>query len=191
MRNDCAVFIDRDGTINVDVDFLSRPDQLQLIPRSAEAVRALNDLGIPVVVITNQSGIARGLFTEQDLALVHAELDRRLAEHGASVLAYQYCPHHPRDGVGAYRTECRCRKPGTGMLDDAAATYGFDLRRSFVVGDKAIDVEAGRAAGAFSVQVATGYGEREKESGARFRDHFAPDLFAAVRHIITILSERS
>ncbi|KAB2925776.1 MAG: HAD family hydrolase [Bacteroidetes bacterium] len=190
MRNDFAVFIDRDGTINVDVDFLSRPEQLELIPRSAEAIRALNGLGIPVVVITNQSGIARGLFSEQDLAEVHAALDRTLAEHGASVLAYYYCPHHPREGVGTYRKDCRCRKPGTGMLDEAAAAYGFDLRRSFVVGDKAIDVEAGRAAGAVALQVATGYGEQEKEAGARFRDHYAPDLFGAVQYIITILSER-
>ncbi|MFA6439675.1 MAG: HAD-IIIA family hydrolase, partial [Bacteriovoracaceae bacterium] len=92
---DLAVFVDRDGTINVDVDFLSSPGQLQLIPRSAEAIRELNELGMPVIVITNQSGIARGLYTESDLKTVHDALDRMLNEHGASIQRYYYCPHHP------------------------------------------------------------------------------------------------
>lgn len=186
---DLAVFVDRDGTINVDVDFLSSPAQLQLIPRSAEAIRELNDLGIPVVVITNQSGIARGIFSEQDLTAVHDALDRILEEHGASVARYLYCPHHPTDGIAPYVTVCDCRKPKTGMLEQAQKEFGFDLTRSFVVGDKKIDVQAGRNAGAVSIQVATGYGERERDSAAPFRDHYAADLFDAVQYIKTRLNQ--
>jgi D-glycero-D-manno-heptose 1,7-bisphosphate phosphatase len=185
---DFAVFVDRDGTINVDVDFLSSPGQLQLIPRSAEAIRELNELEIPVVVITNQSGIARGLYSEDDLKLVHAAMDRMLKEHGAAVGHYYYCPHHPSDGIAPYVTDCECRKPKPGMLNSAAKDFGYDLKRSFVVGDKKIDMEAGRSVGAVSVQVATGYGERERLAAAGVRDHFSADLYDAVQFIKSTLN---
>lgn len=191
MQADFAVFVDRDGTINVDVDFLSTPSQLQLIPRSAEAIRDLNRLGIPVIVITNQSGIARGLFSESDLKRVHAAMDIELKRYGASVLDYFYCPHHPIDGVGKYRIECDCRKPRAGMLLEAQRKYGLDLSRSFVVGDKCIDVQTGRTVGATSIQVSTGYGAAEKELCAAERDFFALDLFDAVQFIKKTLSERT
>jgi len=182
-QTDFAVFIDRDGTINVDVDFLSSPSQLQLIPRSAEAIRELNDLGIPVIVITNQSGIARGLYTEDDLKAVHTAMDGMLKEFGASILHYYYCPHHPSDGIVPYVRECECRKPKAGMLQSAKNQFGFDLGRSFVVGDKLIDVQAGKSVGAVSIQVATGYGIREKEAAAGTRDFYAADLYEAVQFI--------
>lgn len=180
---DFAVFIDRDGTINVDVDFLTSPGQLQLIPRSAEAIRELNELGIPVIVVTNQSGIARGLFTEEDLQGIHRSMDEELKPFGASILEYFYCPHHPEQGIAPYVKDCECRKPKTGMLRAAEQKYGFDLRRSFVIGDKWRDVQTGKSVGAFSIQVATGYGAEEKELCAGTRDYYAADLYHAVQFI--------
>ncbi|MFA6541904.1 MAG: HAD family hydrolase [Bacteroidota bacterium] len=183
MQNDFAVFVDRDGTINVDVDFLSSPDQLELIPRSAEAIRQLNLLNIPVIVITNQSGIARGLYSEDDLRTIHRAMDSLLEQHGASVTDYFYCPHHPNEGIPPYVKECECRKPKPGMLLQAAKKFGFDLQRSFVVGDKCIDVQTGRAVNATSIQVATGYGTGEKEQCRTERDYYGIDLFDAVQFI--------
>lgn len=187
--NDFAVFVDRDGTINVDVDFLSSPAQLQLIPRSAAAIRELNDLNIPVIVITNQSGIARGIFTEQDLAVIHTALDEELKRHGASVTAYYYCPHHPREGNAPYVQDCECRKPKTGMLRDAQSAFGLDLSRSFVVGDKLIDVKTGKAAGARAIHVATGYGAAEMALSDGIRDHAAADLYDAVQYIKSCVTQ--
>ena len=186
---DFAVFVDRDGTINVDVDFLSSPGQLQLIPRSAEAIRELNELNIPVVVITNQSGIARGLFSEDDLKIVHRALDVMLLEQHASILDYFYCPHHPSEGIAPYVRDCECRKPSPGMLNNAKAKYGFDLQRSFVVGDKEIDIRTGKSVGAVSIQVATGYGAAEKELTTGIRDYYASDLYDAVQFIKTKLNQ--
>ena len=183
VQSEFAVFVDRDGTINVDVDFLSSPSQLQLIPSSAEAIRMLNDLGIPVVVITNQSGIARGLYSENDLRIVHNAMNVELKKFNASVLDYFYCPHHPDDGLPKYRIDCECRKPKPGMLHQAKAKYGFDLGRSFVVGDKCIDVQTGKAVGATAIQVSTGYGMKEKEQCDSLRDYYATDLFDAVQFI--------
>jgi D-glycero-D-manno-heptose 1,7-bisphosphate phosphatase len=185
-----AVFVDRDGTINIDVDFLSSPDQITLIPRSAEAIRELNDAGIPVVVMTNQSGIARGLYSEEDLHAIHRAMDGLLGAAGASVLEYFYCPHHPTDGVAPYVQDCDCRKPKPGMLLQAERKYGFDLGRSFVVGDKCVDVMAGRSVGATSIQVATGYGARERTACTAQRDHFCDDLYDAVQYIKQRLVER-
>ncbi|MEW6060686.1 MAG: D-glycero-beta-D-manno-heptose 1,7-bisphosphate 7-phosphatase [Bacteroidota bacterium] len=190
MLSEFAVFIDRDGTINVDVDFLSSPSQLQLIPRSAEAIRELNDLGIAVVVITNQSGIARGLYTEDDLQKVHEAMNSELKKVGATVLDYFFCPHHPEEGLPPYRVECDCRKPKPGMLNQAKNKYGFNLRRSFVVGDKCIDVQTGKAVGAVAIQVATGYGEKEKQLCKNERDYFASDLYDAVQFIKQQLTPR-
>lgn len=190
MHSEFAVFVDRDGTINVEVDFLSSPGQLRLIPRSAAAIRELNELGIPVIVITNQSGIARGLFSEEDLQSVHAALDRLLESEGASVTDYFYCPHHPSEGIERYVTDCECRKPKPGMLIAAQKRYGFDLRRSFVIGDKCADMKAARSAGSAAVQVATGYGAAEKDLCVADRDFFAADLFEAVQFIKDQLTQR-
>lgn len=190
MLRDFAVFVDRDGTINVDVDFLSSPEQIQFIPRSAEAIRILNTLTIPVIVITNQSGIARGIFSEEDLRNIHRSFSAELEKYGASVQEYFYCPHHPSEGNILYVKDCSCRKPKPGMLLDAQKKYGFNLERSFVIGDKCIDVETGKNVGATTIQVATGYGTKEKDLCLNSRDFFAQDLFEAVERIQTILLKR-
>jgi D-glycero-D-manno-heptose 1,7-bisphosphate phosphatase len=188
-QNDFAVFVDRDGTINVDVDFLSSPGQLQLIPRSAEAIKVLNDLGIQVIVITNQSGIARGLYSEADLHRVHSAMDEMLKSYGATISAYYYCPHHPTDGIAPYVKDCECRKPKPGMLLRAKKKFGFDLKRSFIIGDKCVDVQAGKSVGAVAIQVSTGYGIEEKDLCAEIRDYYAFDLFEAVQFIKSKLKQ--
>ncbi len=190
MHNDFAVFVDRDGTINVDVDFLSSPNQLELIPRSAEAIFQLNTMQIPVIVITNQSGIARGLYTEHDLQIVHHAMDEQLAKFGAKITEYFYCPHHPSEGIPPYVQECECRKPKAGMLHQAAKKYGFNLSKSFVVGDKCIDVRAAHGVQATAIQVATGYGIKEKDLCSSERDYYGVDLFDAVQFIKQKLREK-
>ncbi|HLP16510.1 MAG TPA: D-glycero-beta-D-manno-heptose 1,7-bisphosphate 7-phosphatase [Bacteroidota bacterium] len=185
-----AVFLDRDGTINVDVDYLSSPDELRFIPRSVEAIRSLNEAGIRVFVITNQSGIARGYLTETEMHAVHDAMNAQLKRQGAWIDGFFYCPHHPSAAVEQYKMKCSCRKPAPGMLIEAAARHTIDLASSFVIGDKAIDVQTGRAVGATCIQVATGYGTAEKDAGAQWRDHYTNDLYEAVLIVKSIIHQR-
>jgi D-glycero-D-manno-heptose 1,7-bisphosphate phosphatase len=185
-----AVFLDRDGTINVDVDYLSTPDEVEFIPGSIDAIRQLNDLGVPVIVITNQSGIARGLLTEKDMHAVHAEMDAVLRRHGARVDDYFFCPHHPDAVIEQYRKQCTCRKPEPGMLIDAAKKHTINLHSSFMIGDKCVDMKAGKAAGAVCLQVATGYGSAERQIAEGTRDYFTDDLLGAVQIVKSIIHQR-
>jgi len=188
--NNVGVFLDRDGTINEEVDFLTSPKDLRLIPKSADAIREANQMRLRVIVVTNQSGIARGLLTEKKLSEIHSELGRKLSESGARIDKFYYCPHHPESGDDAYRKDCECRKPGTGMLREAAREFGLDLSRSFVIGDKKIDIETALNAGSVPILVLTGYGKQELEScrGAGLKiSYIADDLYGAVNHIKQIL----
>lgn len=180
-----GIFFDRDGTVNTEVDYLSSPEELELIPGTAEAIREANQLGVKVFVITNQSGIARGLITEQDLRNIHSRLEKMLSRHGAKIDAIYYCPHHSESGLPPYNVVCECRKPGTGMLRTAAKEFGVDLSRSFVVGDKLVDVMAGENAGCTSILVLTGYGISEKEDCLKETNvaHIAEDASAAWQFI--------
>jgi D-glycero-D-manno-heptose 1,7-bisphosphate phosphatase len=171
-----AIFLDRDGTINEDVNFLSSPEQIVLIENSAEAIKEANELGLKVIVFTNQSGIARGYFTEEDLHRIHKRLDELLAEKGAKVDAYYYCPHHPTEGNGEYKVECECRKPKDGMLQRASREQNIDLKKSFVIGDRCIDIQAGKTAGATTILVLTGYGKEEYEKCKS--ENLEPDFVA-------------
>jgi D-glycero-D-manno-heptose 1,7-bisphosphate phosphatase len=153
-----AIFLDRDGTINEDIGYVSRPEELVLYPWAAEAIRIINDSGAKAIVVTNQSGVARGIYTEETLEAIHRRLIEELAAEGARIDAVYYCPHHPEYGDRRYRMECRCRKPGPGMLDRAAREHGIDLARSYVIGDKASDIRLAAGAGARGVLVLTGYG---------------------------------
>jgi D-glycero-D-manno-heptose 1,7-bisphosphate phosphatase len=153
-----AVFLDRDGTLIEEVNYLSAPEQVRLIPGAAEAVRRVNDAGALVVVVTNQAGVARGYFPESRVTEVHARLSGLLAECGARIDAYYHCPHHPTEGVGAYRVACDCRKPRPGLLLTAARELGIDLARSWMIGDKPCDARAGEAAGCRTLLVRTGHG---------------------------------
>lgn len=155
-----AVFLDRDGTINEEVGYLSDPEQVSLLPGAADAIARLRAAGFKIVVVTNQSGIARGLFTVKELKHVNLALERLLEENGARVDAFYFCPHHPRHGE---KVDCECRKPKPGMAIKAAKELGIDLSRSYFVGDKISDIELGFNAGGKTVLVLTGYGMEEKE----------------------------
>jgi D-glycero-D-manno-heptose 1,7-bisphosphate phosphatase len=149
-----AVFLDRDGTIAEEVGYLNHVSRFRMFPFVASALRRLNEAGCPVIVVTNQSGIARGYFPESLVHEVHQWMMQQLLESGAKVDAIYYCPHAPSEN-------CNCRKPRTGMLERAAREHALDLRRSFVVGDRYADVELALNAHARSILVRTGYGEGE------------------------------
>ena len=161
-----AVFLDRDGTLIQEFGYLDRLDRLEFFPYSVDAVRLLNRAGRRVVVVSNQSGIARGLVSETFVEEAHAAIARRLEAGGARVDGFFYCPHHPQAVRDEYRLACECRKPAPGLLHQAARRLDLDLERSGVVGDRWADVGAARAVGARGVLVRTGYG-REAEAKPR------------------------
>ena len=181
-----ALFLDRDGTINEEVDYLSSVNQLRLIDGSAEAIREANQLGLKVFIITNQSGIARGMLTEHNLKEVHTKLLELLNDNNAHVDAIYYCPHHPDAIESQYRKDCDCRKPNIGMLTKAQNEFNIDLKKSFVIGDRAIDIQTGNNAGATSILVLTGYGKEEqrllRQHDAR-ADYIAENLYDAVQYV--------
>jgi D-glycero-D-manno-heptose 1,7-bisphosphate phosphatase len=153
-----AVFLDRDGTLIEDVGYLDSLSRLMLFPWTIDAIRALNRAGLPLVVVTNQSGVARKYFVESFVQETHRALDARLAEGGARVDAYYYCPHHPDGTLPEYALVCECRKPRPGLIGRAARDLHLDPARSFVVGDKWGDVGLARAVGARALLVRTGTG---------------------------------
>ena len=183
-----AVFIDRDGTLTEEVGYVNHPRRLRLLPRSAEAIRRLNQAGVAAVVVTNQAGVARGYFSEEVLHAVNRELVEQLKREGAHLDGLYVCPHHPTEGEPPFRARCDCRKPKPGLLQRAAADLGLDLGASTMVGDKASDLVPGATVGARSVLVLTGYGLGEWE----FRrstfpvapDHVAGDLLDAVEWVL-------
>lgn len=176
-----GVFLDRDGTIAEEVGYLNHESRFRLLPGTAEAIGRLNEARLPVIVVTNQSGVGRGYFPESLVQTVHELMRKQLAAAGAHVDAIYYCPHTSADA-------CECRKPKTGMLEKAAKEHGIELARSFVVGDRYGDVELARRAGACSILVRTGYGEGEYlwNSGkwAFQPDFVATDLSDAVTWIL-------
>ena len=157
-----AVFLDRDGTMIEDVGYLDRLDRVVWFPWTVDAIRALNRAGLPVVVITNQSGIARGFFTESFVDETHRHMTAYLAAGGARVDAYYYCPHHASGTVAGYARRCDCRKPGRGLVDRAVRDLNLNPARSFVVGDKWLDVELGGRIGGRGILVRTGLGATEE-----------------------------
>lgn len=179
-----AVFIDRDGTLTEEVGYVNHPSRLRLLPRSAEAIRRLNEAGVAAVVATNQAGVARGYFSEDVLHAVNATLVAQLGQAGARLDGLYVCVHHPSEGEPPYRAACDCRKPAPGLLLRAARELGLDLTASTMVGDKASDLEPARRVGARAVLVLTGYGRgewqyRRGHFGAP-PDHVAEDLLDAV-----------
>lgn len=147
-RETMGVLVDRDGTMIRQVGHLSRLEQVEILPRVPAAIRLLRDYGLKVAVVTNQSAVARGLLSEEELERIHQELKMRLAAGGAPIDGIYYCPHHPTEGVAPYRTACGCRKPNVGLATRAAAELEIDLLRSYVVGDQATDMEFAARLGA-------------------------------------------
>ena len=182
-----AVFLDRDGTLIEDVGYLDRLDQMTVFPWTVDVIRAFNRAGLAVVVVTNQSGIAKGLFTEAFVEETHRQLSARLAAGGARIDAYYYCPHHPDGVVDAYRQRCDCRKPASGLVDRAVRDLDLDPARSFVVGDKWLDIGLARAVGARGILVRSGTGaaEEARPQPGVSADAIVDNLAAAASWILT------
>lgn len=158
-----AVFLDRDGTINEQMGYINHICRFQLLPGVAEAIKKLNDAGIPVVVISNQSGLARGYFPEELLAAVHEKMNTLLAAEGAHVDGIYYCPHHPEAKEERFRVNCNCRKPKPGLVSQASEEMDLDPETSYVVGDRWSDIKTAANCGATSILVRTGYGRGDEQ----------------------------
>ena len=181
------VFLDRDGTINEEVDFLTKPDQLKLIPTASNAIKLLKNNGCIIVIVTNQSVVARNLCTEREVEQINKKLLDLLASDGAVVDAIFYCPHHPEKNHSkagsVYCTDCDCRKPKIGMLKAAATKFNIPPSRCFMVGDSTRDIRAGISFGCTTFLVKTGYGGKDKKYGGK-PDYVCDDLYAAARIIV-------
>ena len=182
-----AIFVDRDGVINKEVDHLSAPDDLEILPRVSAAIRKINQAGVLVVVITNQPVIARGELTENDLRIIHNKLETELGSEGAYLDAIYYCPHHPDSGydgeVSELKIECQCRKPNPGMFLSAAEHMNISLEQSWMIGDSTSDILAAECAGVRSVLVKTGYAGKDNKYKSN-PNHTAQDLDDAVGWIL-------
>ncbi len=187
MKN-IAVFLDRDGTINEEVNLLTKPEQIKLIEGVAEGIKLLNEKNILVIVTTNQPVVARNLITEEQLKEVNAELVKQLEKKGAHIDAVYYCPHHPeKDHPEAnnpkYRRVCDYRKPAIGMILKAAKAFKIDIKKSYVVGDKTVDVKFGKNAGCTTILVRTGCGGKDKKYNV-VADYECGNLLEACKLII-------
>lgn len=161
-----AVFLDRDGTLNEEVDYLSSPDDFRLLPGVGDALKSLSDAGYALIVVTNQSGIARGILSEATLDQIHARMAADLAEFDVKIDWIGYCPHHPEIGEGYFKADCSCRKPEPGMLIEGAARMNVDLATSWCVGDSLRDLDAASIVNAYPILVRTGKG-KDQEAKAR------------------------
>ena len=182
-----AVFLDRDGTINIESGYIRNLDDFKLMPGAAFAIKQLNALDILAIVVTNQSGPARGFYEESWVHQLHARMNELLAAEDAHVDAIYYCPHLPEGVVPEYTLACGCRKPATGLIEQAMERYSVDLAKSYVVGDKATDVELAQNVGCRSVLLRSGYGEMVINGAYQWMvkpDHVAEDLYDAVNWII-------
>jgi len=183
-----AVFLDRDGTVTEEVGYLTSLDMLRLIRGAGAAIKRLNEAGYKVVLVTNQSGVARGYFPESLVDDAHELLRRMLMKDGALLDGIYYCPHHPTAGKAQYTIVCDCRKPETGLLDRAARDLAIDLTQSFMVGDKWSDVELGHRAGMRSILVRTGFSPddpgNKRPAHVGDPDLTAHDLAEAVQWIV-------
>ena len=191
MKKNRAVFLDRDGTINEEVGYLDSADKLRIIPAAFEAVRQINASGMKAVVITNQAGVAKGLFTEEFVREINRQIQNSLLAQSALIDRFYFCPHHPPEGIGPYRLICDCRNPEPGLLLQAAFDLNIDLARSYVIGDRLRDVETAHRAGAKGVLVMTGYGRDLKQQSGPDQanelnqpDYIAQDILEAVHWIL-------
>jgi len=195
MPGKSAVFLDRDGTINEQMGYINHISRFHLLPGVANAIKRLNDAHIPVIVVSNQSGLARGYFPEELLTAVHKKMDEQLAEKGARVDAVYYCPHHPEAKEERFRKACNCRKPKPGLIFTAAKELELDPEKSFVVGDRWSDIKTAAACGARSVLVRTGYGRGDEEYIGPFQEiqphKKCDDLQGAVDWILTQISPKN
>lgn len=191
MKQNTAVFLDRDGVINEEVGYIDSLDKLKIISCAYEAIKLINQSGMQVVIVSNQAGVAKGIFTEDFVQTTHDYLQRILSRQGAYINSIYYCPHHPTEGEKPYQQVCECRKPAPGMLLRAAQDLNIDLKRSYMIGDRFRDIEAAKKAGVQGILVKTGYGQGllrddgpDKETPDRQPDYIAADILEAVKWIL-------
>ena len=176
-----AVFLDRDGTLIRDVGYLRRADEIEILPKVPAALRLLRNHGFRLVVVTNQSAIARGWMTENDLTEIHSALAAQLTQQDAHLDAIYYCPHHPVEGTGIYRVTCRCRKPDVGMIERAAAELGLNPANSYVVGDQKTDIELAGRIGATALLISP---DASMTAAGEHRSIPVNDLWQAAQWIV-------
>jgi len=190
-----AVFLDRDGTINEEMGYINHISRFRVFPFVAEALKILQDCGYKLIIVTNQSGVARGYFNETLVQEVHRHLGEQMLAAGVKIDAVYYCPHHPSEGSAEYRRNCTCRKPNTGMIDRAVADFDIDLSRSFMIGDRFKDVQFARKVGLKAIMVLTGYGKGEytfqRERWEAQPDYVCENLLDASRYIRDIVEKNN
>lgn len=182
-REHPAVFVDRDGTLIEDVGYLSSVDQIKLIPKATEALKILKSCGYKIIVISNQSGVARGYFDEASVQTINREVLKIFSGNGALIDGIYYCPHHTAYGSAPYRKECDCRKPAPGMILQAKKEHNLDLSNSCIIGDKRTDIVTGKNLNIPAILVLTGYGKEEKAKIMRDKNpkpnFIADDIYQA------------
>lgn len=183
-----AIFMDRDGTINDEMGYINHITRFKLLPRSGAAIRLINERDYKAVIITNQSGVGRGYFPESLVHEIHENLKKSLFLEGAYIDGIYHCPHHPTHGIGKYKKDCDCRKPKIGMIKKAAKDLDIDLSRSYMVGDRGVDIQMAKEFGGKGILVLTGYGMGEYEYLKTIwsvePDYIAKDLYDAVEWIL-------
>jgi D-glycero-D-manno-heptose 1,7-bisphosphate phosphatase len=185
---DIGVFMDRDGTVSKEIGYVNHAARYELLPRTAAAIKVLNEKGIKAFLATNQAGVARGYFPEERIKEVHDKLENLLEKEAAYLDAIYYCKHHPDVGEGEYKQDCDCRKPDPGMLKAGAEEFDLDLSKSYMIGDKISDVEMAHEVEAQGILVLTGYGrgnyENDRDQWATEPDYIAEDLYDAIEWIL-------
>jgi D-glycero-D-manno-heptose 1,7-bisphosphate phosphatase len=186
-----AVFLDRDGTINEEMGYINHIGRFRVFDFVPEAIRLFNENGFKVIVITNQSGVARGYFTEELLREIHNHLIHILESRNARIDKIYYCPHHPVEGTGEYRKDCNCRKPKTGMIDRARQDFDIEMNQSYMIGDRFKDMEFGKRVGLKTIFLLTGYGKGEytyQKSRWPFQpDHICKNLHEAAIRVTSLV----
>ena len=176
-----TVFLDRDGTINIEKNYLYRIEDFEFIKGAPEAIALFKKMDYQVIVITNQAGVARGYYTENNVHVLHQYINEQLKKWNTCIDAFYYCPHHPTEGIGKYRIECKCRKPKTGLLQRAYKDFQVDKQNSWMIGDNKGDVEAGNQFGLKTILVRTGYGiEVEQKKSCRY-DYVVDNIYEAAK----------
>ncbi len=181
-----AVFLDRDGVIVEDIGYLGKHSDIRFLPKVGKAVKLLNKSGFKVIVVTNQSGVARGYFTEQTVRGINKHIQESLAEQGAFIDRMYYCPHHLEGTLEEYRRDCHCRKPNPGMIEAAVRDFGIDAGKSFLIGDKISDIEAGHRAGCKTILLQGRGAPKRDEETASTSNLVAEDLYEAAKRLIKL-----
>lgn len=179
-----TVFVDRDGVIIEDGEYVHRVEDLKLVPGAVEGLRDLSAAGFQIIIVTNQAGIARGFYTEEEYHVFSNQLLAMLEKGGVRIRAVYFCPHHPTEGIGGYKVDCLCRKPRTGMFQRAAMEQPIEASSSWMIGDKTSDIQAGNDFGLKTILVRTGYGGKDGQCASE-PDYVAADLLEAARLILT------